>query len=39
VIRWIVALRLPETTFSSRRETATFTGRPERRASSAAMYT
>jgi len=33
---WRVALRLPETTFSSRRDNAQRTGRPVRRASSAA---
>jgi xanthine dehydrogenase YagR molybdenum-binding subunit len=37
VRRWIVALRLPVARFSSRRVSAHFTGRPVRRASSAAM--
>ena len=37
VSRWIVALRLPALTFSSRRVSAHFTGRPVRFASSAAM--
>jgi hypothetical protein len=39
VTRWIVAFRLPPVTFSSRRVIASFTGRPVRRASSAASET
>jgi hypothetical protein len=35
---WIVAFRLPAATFSSRRVSAHLTGRPVRRASSAATY-
>jgi hypothetical protein len=38
VSRWIVALRLPAATFSSRRVSAQRTGRPVRFASSIATY-